>query len=56
MLRLKENLNIETQSENIINKLNKYGVKKVYIMTNEKNLGLFDEVKNKYDTYFLLIL
>ena len=35
MLRLKENLNKETQSENIINKLNKYGVKR-YILSQMK--------------------
>ena len=29
-----------------------FDIKKVYIMTNEKNLNIFNEIKDVYDTYF----
>lgn len=49
MLRFKKNLNNDTSSKNIINILNKYKWKdNIYIMTNEKNLSIFDELKSKY--------
>ena len=52
MLNLKKNLNIETKSKNILDKLSNFNIKKVYIMTDEKNLNVFNEVKDVYDTYF----
>ena len=52
MLNLKKNLNRETKSKNIIDKLSNFNIKKVYIMTDEKNLNVFNEVKDVYETYF----
>jgi len=49
MLSFKKNLNNDTSSKNIINILKKYKWKgNIYIMTNEKNLSIFNELKSKY--------
>jgi len=52
MLKFKPNLDNNTQSKKIISKLKKYDFDNVYIMTNEKQLGIFDDVKKKFNTYF----
>ena len=44
----------KTQSKNILKVLNKLidNSYNIYVMTNETDLTLFDDIKNKYNTYF----
>jgi hypothetical protein len=52
MLRLKPNLDKDTQSENIMRIIKKYKFDCIYIMTNESNLSIYDNIKSKYKVYF----
>tara|TARA_Y100001938_G_C8071436_1_gene423329 strand:+ start:1049 stop:1876 length:828 start_codon:yes stop_codon:yes gene_type:complete len=50
----KDGLEEKTQSKNILKVLNKLidNSYNIYVMTNETDLTLFDDIKNKYNTYF----
>ena len=50
MVNFKVGLDKATQSDNIIQTINKFvgTYDNIYIMTNEKNLSMFDKVRNKY--------
>jgi uncharacterized membrane protein YciS (DUF1049 family) len=52
MLRLKKNLDKDTQSENIMRIIKKYKFDCIYIMTNESNLSIYNNIKSKYKVYF----
>ena len=49
MLKLKKNLNNDTNADSIIHKIQKYNwTHNIYIMTNEKNLNIYNKLVKKY--------
>ena len=49
MLKLKKNLSYDTNANSVIKKIKKYNWKyNIYIMTNEKDLRIYDPIIKKY--------